>query len=108
MNSDLFGFGERPVLAGRRTVARILFAAPIDGSYELWRTRLEDGRVERLTSGRHMLAWHCTVRGPRWRVACGGHPRLGHGAAGRRQLRGAAAARRAPAQARDRRPPCAA
>ncbi len=54
MNSDLFGFGE----AGPRWTPdgrAVLFAAPIDGSYELWRARLEDGRVERLTSGRHML-----------------------------------------------------
>jgi dipeptidyl aminopeptidase/acylaminoacyl peptidase len=54
MNSDLFGFGE----AGPRWTPdsrAILFAAPVDGSYELWRARLEDGRVERLTSGRHML-----------------------------------------------------
>ena len=33
----------------------ILFNAPVDGSFELWRTRLEDSRVERLTSGKHML-----------------------------------------------------
>ena len=54
MNSDLPGFGEsgpRWSPDGRS----VLFAAPVEGSYELWRTRLEDARVERLTSGRHML-----------------------------------------------------
>ncbi len=33
----------------------LYFAAPIEGSYELWRVRLEDSRVERLTKGQHML-----------------------------------------------------
>jgi dipeptidyl aminopeptidase/acylaminoacyl peptidase len=33
----------------------IYFNAPVEGAYELWRTRVEDGRVERLTSGRHMV-----------------------------------------------------
>ncbi len=54
MNSDLHGFGEsgpRWSPDGRA----ILFTAPQEGSFEVWRTRLEDGRVERLTSGRHML-----------------------------------------------------
>jgi dipeptidyl aminopeptidase/acylaminoacyl peptidase len=54
MNSDLFGFGEdgaRWSPDGRA----LHFMAPVEGAYELWRVRLEDGRVERLTSGRHML-----------------------------------------------------
>ena len=54
MNSDLHGFGEsgpRWSPDGRA----ILFTAPLEGAFEVWRTRLEDGRVERLTSGRHML-----------------------------------------------------
>ncbi len=54
MNSDLVGFGESGptwMPAGDA----LTFAAPVEGSFELWRVRLEDGRVERLTSGRHML-----------------------------------------------------
>ncbi len=54
MNSDLCSAGEAgPMWAPDG--ASILFTAPIDGSFELWRTRLDDGRVERLTSGKHML-----------------------------------------------------
>jgi dipeptidyl aminopeptidase/acylaminoacyl peptidase len=54
MNSDLFGFGEQGPRWSPDGQA-ILFVAPIEGAYELWRVRLEDGRVERLTRGRHML-----------------------------------------------------
>jgi dipeptidyl aminopeptidase/acylaminoacyl peptidase len=54
MNSDLHGFGETGPLWTPDGEA-ILFEAPIEGAFELWRTRLRDGRVERLTSGRHML-----------------------------------------------------
>lgn len=36
----------------------ITFSAPIDGSYELWRIATTDGRLRRLTSGRHDIsAW---------------------------------------------------
>lgn len=54
MNSDLVSAGE----TGPRWApdgASVLFVAPVDGSYEIWRARLEDGRLERLTSGQHML-----------------------------------------------------
>ncbi len=54
MNSDLFGFGEQGP-QWQPDGRAILFVAPVDGAYELWRVRLEDGRLERLTSGRHML-----------------------------------------------------
>ncbi len=33
----------------------VYFNAPLDGSFELWRVRLSDRRVERLTKGQHML-----------------------------------------------------
>jgi dipeptidyl aminopeptidase/acylaminoacyl peptidase len=32
------------------------FSAPIQGSYELWRLATDDGRVERLTEGRHYIS----------------------------------------------------
>ncbi len=54
MNSDLYSpAGAGPLWAPDGE--SILFNAPVDGSFELWRTRLEDGRVERLTRGKHML-----------------------------------------------------
>jgi len=35
------------------------FSAPIQGSYELWRIAIDDGRLERLTEGRHTVSgWH--------------------------------------------------
>jgi dipeptidyl aminopeptidase/acylaminoacyl peptidase len=40
------------------------FSAPVDGSYELWRIAVADGRVERLTEGRHYVsAWHAVPAG---------------------------------------------
>jgi dipeptidyl aminopeptidase/acylaminoacyl peptidase len=33
-----------------------LFTAPIDGAYELWRLALDDGTVERSTTGRHYIS----------------------------------------------------
>ena len=54
MNSDLYG----PAPAGTQWSPdgeSIYFNAPTDGSFELWRVRLEDKRVERLTRGQHML-----------------------------------------------------
>ncbi|MFO7533057.1 MAG: prolyl oligopeptidase family serine peptidase, partial [Candidatus Limnocylindrales bacterium] len=54
MNSDLYSAGQTGPLWAPDG-ASIIFNAPVEGSYELWRVRLEDDRVERLTSGRHML-----------------------------------------------------
>ena len=54
MNSDLFSAGASgPQWAPDGE--SIFFNAPVDGSFELWRVRLADSRVERLTSGQHML-----------------------------------------------------
>jgi acylaminoacyl-peptidase len=55
MNSDLFGFAAtRPAWSsdGRS----IVFAAPVEGSYEAWRVWLDGKRIERLTRGRHYLS----------------------------------------------------
>lgn len=54
MGSDLFGFGE-PHVFWDRDGRSILFAAPIEGSYELWRLIVANRRVERLTEDRHAL-----------------------------------------------------
>jgi dipeptidyl aminopeptidase/acylaminoacyl peptidase len=55
MNSDLFGFGvTRPRWS--RDGSAILFAAPVDGSYELWRVTPENRQVERITRGEHYLS----------------------------------------------------
>ncbi|MEX1343214.1 MAG: S9 family peptidase, partial [Candidatus Limnocylindrales bacterium] len=54
MNSDLHGaspVGPQWAHDG----ASIYFNAPVEGSFELWRVRLADQRLERLTKGRHML-----------------------------------------------------
>jgi acylaminoacyl-peptidase len=55
MNSDLFGFAvTRPVWSGDG--GSIVFAAPADGSYELWRVTVAGRGVERLTRGPHYLS----------------------------------------------------
>ncbi len=54
MNSDLLGAGGSAIHwsgDGRW----ITFAAPIEGSYELWRVEVETRRIERLTEDRHFL-----------------------------------------------------
>ena len=44
------------------------FTAPVAGAYELWRIAIDDGRVERLTNGRHYVsAWHAVPGGRRRR-----------------------------------------
>ncbi len=62
MNSDITS-GERPHLSPTLDGASVLFTAPIDGSYELWRIALDDGSVERLTEGRHYLSGWDAVPG---------------------------------------------
>jgi dipeptidyl aminopeptidase/acylaminoacyl peptidase len=54
MNSDLYSAPATGPLWAPDGAA-IYFVAPVDGSSELWRVRLEDARVDRLTRGRHML-----------------------------------------------------
>ena len=54
MNSDLVGGG-----AGRLHFVAdgrwLVFAAPVEGSLELWRVEIDGRRIERLTRGRHHL-----------------------------------------------------
>ena len=64
MNSDLFGGGE-PRLHWLADGGSIAFAAPVEGSFELWRVSTEDRRVERLTNDRHYLGRECVVAMPR-------------------------------------------
>ncbi|HEY0444490.1 MAG TPA: S9 family peptidase, partial [Candidatus Limnocylindrales bacterium] len=67
MNSDVtIGEGARliPAPDGRS----LLFLAPIDGSYELWRIAVSDGRVERLTEGRHFISSFDAVAAGRGRA----------------------------------------
>ncbi len=63
MTSDLTVGEEAPVIPspdGRW----LLFSAPIAGSYELWRIAVNDGRLERLTEGRHTVSnWHAVGGG---------------------------------------------
>jgi dipeptidyl aminopeptidase/acylaminoacyl peptidase len=55
VNSDLLGYsGSSPIWSADGTW--LVVAAPIEGSYELWRVRRADGVVERLTQGRHVLS----------------------------------------------------
>jgi len=55
MNSDLVGGGDwRPFWMGEGRW--VVFGAPVEGAYELWRVEVEGRRVERLTRGRHHLA----------------------------------------------------
>jgi dipeptidyl aminopeptidase/acylaminoacyl peptidase len=55
VNSDLLGFSvSNPIWSADG--AWLVVAAPIEGSYELWRVRRADGSVERLTQGRHVLS----------------------------------------------------
>jgi len=60
MNSDLMGGGAtRPFwMADGRW---IVFAAPVEGSFELWRVEVEGRRIERLTRDRHYLGRHHVV-----------------------------------------------
>jgi dipeptidyl aminopeptidase/acylaminoacyl peptidase len=63
MSSDLTR-GEGPRLIPSKGGRWLAFSAPIDGSYELWRIAVADGRVERLTNGRHYISgWDGTPHG---------------------------------------------
>ena len=70
MNSDVTP-SEDARLAPTRDGRWVTFAAPIDGSYELWRIATKDGRLERLTSGRHYISAfdQVPVRGRADRIA---------------------------------------
>lgn len=64
MNSDLVGGANNRVLwmaDGRWLV----FAAPVEGSFELWRVEVDGGRLERLTRDQHYLGRHDLVEMPR-------------------------------------------
>ena len=55
MSSDVT-VGEGARLAVTADGRSILFSAPVEGAYELWRMSIADGDVERLTEGRHYLS----------------------------------------------------
>jgi dipeptidyl aminopeptidase/acylaminoacyl peptidase len=54
MLSDLFAMGDAR-LQWTDDGRWIVFAAPVDGSYELWRVDVAEKRVERITNGRHHI-----------------------------------------------------
>ena len=63
MNSDVTR-GEWPTLIPSKGGRWLHLSAPIDGAYELWRIRVADGRLERLTEGRHYVSgWHAVPGG---------------------------------------------
>ena len=63
MGSDVVP-GEAPALIPSHDGRWIGFTAPVDGAYELWRIAVADGRVERLSEGRHYISgWHATPAG---------------------------------------------
>jgi dipeptidyl aminopeptidase/acylaminoacyl peptidase len=64
MSSDVTP-GEGPRLVPTADGRALLFSAPVDGAYELWRIGLSDGRVERLTEGRHYISGWDAIPGPR-------------------------------------------
>ena len=58
MSSDITR-GEGASLAPSKSGRWLQFSAPVDGAYELWRIRVADGRLERLTDGRQYISsWH--------------------------------------------------
>jgi dipeptidyl aminopeptidase/acylaminoacyl peptidase len=67
MSSDLTN-GEGPRLEASADGRWLTFTAPIDGSYELWRIAVADGRLERLTEGRHYISSWDRVPAPRGRA----------------------------------------
>jgi dipeptidyl aminopeptidase/acylaminoacyl peptidase len=61
MNSDVTS-GEGATLVASAGGRWLQFSAPINGAYELWRIAVDDGRIERLTRGRHYLSGWSAVR----------------------------------------------
>lgn len=58
MSSDVTR-GENPSLVPSKGGRWLLFSAPVDGSYELWRISVADSRIQRLTADRHHVSgWH--------------------------------------------------
>ncbi len=69
MGSDVTP-GEATRLRASPDGRHLLFSAPVDGSYELWRIGIDDGAVERLTKDRHYLSgWEIASPAGRARVA---------------------------------------
>ncbi len=64
MNSDLVGGGD-PRLHWMGDGRWVVFAAPVEGSFELWRVAVEDRRLERVTRDRHYLGRQRVVPLPR-------------------------------------------
>ena len=62
MNSDLT-IGEEARLVATGDGRSLLFSAPVEGAYELWRIHVGDGDVERLTEGHHYLSGWDAVPG---------------------------------------------
>ena len=62
MGSDVTR-GESPILIPSKGGRWLHLSAPIDGAYELWRIRVADGHIERLTEGHHYVSgWHAIAR----------------------------------------------
>ena len=61
MSSDVTRGETTPLIASKG--GRWLYlSAPVDGSYELWRIAVADGRLERLTEDRHYISgWHAVA-----------------------------------------------
>ena len=55
MSSDITP-GEPPTLVPSAHGRWLYLTAPRDGAYELWRLRVDDGRLERLTEGHHYIS----------------------------------------------------
>jgi len=68
MNSDAT-IGETARVVPTADGRHLLFTAPIDGSYELWRILVEGGEPQRLTEDRHYLSGWDAVRDGRGALA---------------------------------------
>ncbi len=66
MGSDVTP-GEATPPAATADGSAVLFSAPIDGSYELWRISVADSRLQRLTTGQHYISGWDAIAGPRGR-----------------------------------------